>query len=59
MREAVVVSAVRTALGRAPKGTLRNTRPEHMATEVVKEAIKRAKEEGLSRFDKIMTWRSL
>jgi len=43
MREAVVVSAVRTALGRAPKGTLRNTRPEHMATEVVREAIKRAK----------------
>ncbi|MCL0065514.1 acetyl-CoA C-acyltransferase [Dehalococcoidia bacterium] len=43
MREAVIVSAVRTAIGRAPKGTLRNTRPEYTATEVVKEAIKRAK----------------
>jgi len=43
MREAVIVSAVRTALGRAPKGTLRNTRPEYLATEVVREAIKRAK----------------
>ena len=43
MREAVTVSAVRTAIGRAPRGTLRNTRPEHLAAEVVKEAIKRAK----------------
>lgn len=43
MREAVIVSAVRTAIGRAPKGTLRNTRPEYLAAEVVKEAIKRAR----------------
>ncbi len=43
MREAVIVSAVRTAIGRAPKGALRNTRPEYLAAEVVKEAIKRAK----------------
>ena len=42
MRQAVVVSAVRTAIGRAPKGTLRNTRPEYTAAEVVKEAIRRA-----------------
>ncbi|MBE0479855.1 MAG: thiolase family protein [Dehalococcoidia bacterium] len=42
MREAVVVSAVRTALARATSGSLRNTRPEHTATEVVKEAIRRA-----------------
>ena len=43
MREAVIVSAVRTALGRAITGTLKNTRPEHTATEVVKEAVRRAK----------------
>lgn len=43
MREAVIVSAVRTALGRGFTGTLRNTRPEHTATEVVKEAVRRAK----------------
>jgi acetyl-CoA acyltransferase len=42
MRDAVIVSIVRTAIGRAPNGTLRNTRVEHTATEVVKEAIKRA-----------------
>ncbi len=43
MREAVVVSAVRTAIARAISGTLRNTRPEHTGTEVVKEAVKRAR----------------
>jgi acetyl-CoA acyltransferase len=42
MREAVVVSAVRTAIARAINGTLKNTRPEHTGTEVVKEAVKRA-----------------
>ena len=43
MQEAVVVSAVRTALARAISGSFRNTRPEHTATEVVKEAVRRAK----------------
>jgi acetyl-CoA acyltransferase len=42
MREAAIISAVRTGLARAVTGTLRNTRPEYTATEVVKEAIKRA-----------------
>src|SRR5215210_72840 len=28
MKEAVIVSAVRTAVGKAPKGTLKNTRPD-------------------------------
>jgi acetyl-CoA acyltransferase len=43
MREAVIVSAVRTALGRANSGSLRNVRPEYTATEVVKEALRRAR----------------
>jgi hypothetical protein len=30
MKEAVIVSAVRTAVGKAPKGTLRNTRSDEM-----------------------------
>jgi acetyl-CoA acyltransferase len=42
MREAVIVSAVRTAVGRAPRGSLRNTRPDDMAGWVVKEALRRA-----------------
>src|SRR2546421_7666764 len=47
MRDAVVVSAVRTAVGKAPKGTLRNTRPDEMGAVVIEEAIKRA--EGLDK----------
>ena len=43
MKEAVIVSSVRTAIGKAPRGKLRNTRPDYMATVAVKEAIKRAK----------------
>jgi len=42
MKEAVIVSAVRTAIGRAPNGTLKNARPEYLCAEVVKEAIRRA-----------------
>jgi len=47
MREAVIVSAVRTAAGKAPKGTLRNTRPDEMGAAVIEEAIRRA--EGLEK----------
>jgi acetyl-CoA acyltransferase len=43
MREAVIVSSVRTAVGKAPKGTLRATRPDDMGAFVIKEAITRAK----------------
>jgi acetyl-CoA acyltransferase len=41
MKEAVIVSAVRTAVGKAPKGTLRNTRPDDLGAAVIKEAIAR------------------
>src|SRR6266850_1806007 len=41
MRDAVIVSAVRTAVGKAPKGTLRNTRPDEMGAAVIKEALSR------------------
>ena len=43
MKEAVIVSSVRTAIGRAPRGKLRYTRPEHMGATAVKEAVARAK----------------
>ncbi len=42
MREAVVVAAVRTAVGKAPKGTLKDTRPDEMAATAIAEAVKRA-----------------
>ena len=41
MKEAVIVSAVRTAVGKAPKGTLHDTRPDDMGAAVIKEAIAR------------------
>jgi acetyl-CoA acyltransferase len=41
MREAVIVSAVRTAVGKACNGTLRAMRPDDMAAVVIKEAIAR------------------
>ena len=41
MKDAVIVSAVRTAVGKAPKGTLRDTRPDDLGAAVIKEAIAR------------------
>jgi acetyl-CoA acyltransferase len=41
MTEAYIVGAVRTAVGKAPKGTLRNTRPDDMAGAVIAELIRR------------------
>ncbi|HEX8143322.1 MAG TPA: acetyl-CoA C-acyltransferase [Pyrinomonadaceae bacterium] len=41
MRDAVIVSAVRTAVGKAPKGTLKDTRPDEMGATVIKESIAR------------------
>lgn len=42
MREAVIVAAARTAVGKAPKGTLKDTRPDEMAAVAIAEAVKRA-----------------
>ncbi len=42
MKEAVVVSAVRTAVGKAPRGILKDTRPDDIAAMVIKEAFARA-----------------
>jgi acetyl-CoA acyltransferase len=41
MNEAVVVSAVRTAAGKAPRGTLRYTRADDLGAAAVKEALAR------------------
>ena len=43
MREAVIVSSVRTPVGKAPKGTLRTTRPDDLAAAAIREAVARAK----------------
>jgi acetyl-CoA acyltransferase len=41
MREAVIVSAVRTAVGKAGKGTLRQVRPDDMAASAISGALGR------------------
>ena len=41
MKEAVVVSAVRTAVGKAPRGILKDTRPDDVAAIIIKEALSR------------------
>ena len=39
IRTAVIVSAVRTAVGKAPNGALRHTRPDELAALVLREAL--------------------
>jgi len=42
MKEAVIVAACRTAVGKAPRGTLKHTRPEEMGCAVLGDLLKRA-----------------
>ena len=42
MKDAVIVSAVRTPVGKAPNGSLKYTRPDEMAATAITEALKRA-----------------
>ncbi|MBB6099214.1 acetyl-CoA acyltransferase [Deinobacterium chartae] len=46
MRDAVIVSAVRTPVGRGVKGTLANTRPDDLAALALEAAVKRAGIDG-------------
>jgi len=42
MREAVIVSVARTPIGRAKKGSLKDTRPEYFASEMLKALMERS-----------------
>ena len=42
MQDAVIVSAVRTAVGKAPNGALRTVRPDEMAAAVIADVLRRA-----------------
>jgi acetyl-CoA acyltransferase len=44
-REAVIVGAVRTAVGRAKKGTTRDVRPDDLAAAVIRELLRRAQDQ--------------
>jgi acetyl-CoA acyltransferase len=41
MREAVIVSSVRTAVGKAPRGSLKDARPDELGAIAVREAVRR------------------
>ena len=41
MKDALIVSAVRTAVGKAPNGALRSTRPDELGAAAVREALDR------------------
>jgi acetyl-CoA acyltransferase len=41
MREAVIVTAVRSALGKAHRGTLKDARPDDLAAQVIRSALER------------------
>ena len=42
MQDAVIVAAVRTAIGKAPNGALRTVRPDEMAATTIAEVLRRA-----------------
>jgi acetyl-CoA acyltransferase len=42
MKEAVIVAGARTAVGKAPRGTLRTTRPDDLAAAVIADLLQRA-----------------
>jgi acetyl-CoA acyltransferase len=44
MREAVIVNALRTAVGKAPRGVLKDSRPDDLAAAVIKELMARTPE---------------
>ena len=44
MNDAVIVAGVRTAVGKAPRGTLRTTRPDDMAAAVIEDLLSRVPE---------------
>lgn len=46
MKDAVIVSAVRTAVGKAPKGVLKDARPDDMAASAIRASVERVS--GLS-----------
>jgi acetyl-CoA acyltransferase len=54
MKEAVIVSAVRTAVGKAPKGTLKNMRPDDLGAAAIREAVKRAENLDAAQIDDVI-----
>jgi len=54
MTDAVIVSAVRTPVGKAPNGSLRAARPDELAAVVMREAVRRAPGAGAADIDDVI-----
>src|SRR5437870_6029071 len=54
MRDAVIVSAVRTPVGKAYKGTLRATRPDDLAAVAIKGALERVPQVNLAEIEDVI-----
>ncbi len=54
MQDAVIVTAVRTAVGKAKKGTLKDFRPDEMLATVISEAVKRTPNLKLEEIDDVI-----
>ena len=54
MQEAVIVNCLRTAVGKAPRGTLRTTRPDDMAAAVFQDLLKRTPELDPAEIDDVI-----
>lgn len=54
MPDPVIVSAVRTPIGRAPRGVLRDSRPDDLAATVIREALGRAPGIELAEVDEVI-----
>jgi acetyl-CoA acyltransferase len=54
MNEAVIIDCLRTAVGKAPRGTLKNTRPDDMAAAVFEELLARHPEVQKSDIDDVI-----
>jgi acetyl-CoA acyltransferase len=54
MKEAVIVDCVRTAVGKAGRGTLKNTRPDDLAAFVIEGLLKRYPQVDKSRIDDVI-----
>jgi acetyl-CoA acyltransferase len=54
MADAVIVAAVRTAVGKAPSGALRSTRPDELAAACIAEVLKRSPGVAPSEIDDVI-----
>ena len=54
MTDALIVSAVRTPVGKAPSGSLRSTRPDELAALVMREVVNRAPGVGVTEIEDVI-----